>query len=499
MPTCRAGIEQTLYVNWRTLFESPSQIVRCRLALMLKYFMRKIFVQRPEAARPALDFLLRGVMGEKKDKPLTLQCADSLKKIAKNPATAAKTQEFLRAAVPDLCRLVVQTEQLLLLEFVHGIVKHCAGAIGSNVVSFTQNLTRRIRIDFGRGNKTSIVVYRCWSIISSICETPDYVPAYLDGIESALIPLFAHLSAPKRVYFDENILQTMTTLLTLRKSASPQLFSCFAVFVGYYDRQSFISDALFKAVYAFLRYARDPILHSPELLTKLWRASLELIMDENAPIELGSAKTFILVQLALQTLGDSGLSDSLETVTNTIIDRAQHKSLAPYMRRELFGILLCIICANTEKPLKSLEQAGTLGYFLDCVLTEGKELRAHPYHVKVLTLGLSTIIMSYRNHPGVFPALGRIFRFVVELLHHSFVEELDERVEKDAIFAERIRPIPAEDEAAADIPKPRLGKKKYFMAHDAVGSIRRLSITMMWRKTTRWQSGKKMKKKYSGR
>eukprot|EP00826_Nyctotherus_ovalis_P057266 TRINITY_DN7821_c0_g3_i4.p1 TRINITY_DN7821_c0_g3~~TRINITY_DN7821_c0_g3_i4.p1 ORF type:complete len:437 (-),score=140.82 TRINITY_DN7821_c0_g3_i4:53-1363(-) len=93
----------TDYVD--ALFENASQLVKCRVALVMKCYGRTLYEKRVDLFERMIKFLFNGVALEKEQKALAMQCADALKTLTEFDVFRARLKPYITQLSIEMCKI----------------------------------------------------------------------------------------------------------------------------------------------------------------------------------------------------------------------------------------------------------------------------------------------------------------------------------------------------------------------------------------------------------
>jgi len=150
---------------------------------------------------------------------------------------------------------------------------------------------------------TKLIISKIWHTITAVGENRDYIPKFQERLEKALIPLFNYLDGVQDVFFDDDILQFITSVMKISKSVSSTMWELFRVFPKLFDKYNQRLGDLFPALNCYIVYGREVINNDPNGIRLLIDMGLRALNPgNNDNNEASMSEGALLLHLVIQVL-----------------------------------------------------------------------------------------------------------------------------------------------------------------------------------------------------
>ncbi|MDR3548036.1 MAG: hypothetical protein P4M11_07195 [Candidatus Pacebacteria bacterium] len=419
--------------NFATIFESGSTLIKCRVALMLGYYVDSIFQQSHDAFVKAIEFLVKGVAMEDTDKALALQCSDTLKTAIADQDVVDRVEAFINRLFPYLSEMVTKLRLPTFFDILMGVLKNYATAIdGPSLIRLMDSLVLRIEVEFkallAKGEKNNMVMSQCWNVIRAICETDAFMPEYADPIERALLPMFNYLVDPTKVEFDDDLIQIITTLIKKRRGVSENMARIFPYLQKFFEKNKGVFGNLLFTLNCYLFFGKDLFIHNKEWIEMTLRLVQTSLFLTQQQIEINNTEGAILCQIVLQTLGNGALDPYIPNILALLLKRLETEPKADFLTRHIYNAILCSVCNNAKLAL------ATLGARLDDIVAGILDIARtykEVYERKVLVIGLANILVRAESATFASKFFPKILETIITCLQQQKMDETRKRIRAD--------------------------------------------------------------------
>ena len=171
--------EKALALNIDRILSEGSILLRCRMSLLLGYYVDMLFEKYSQAFLKTIDFLIRSVALIKEEKVIALQSADTLNTIISDKDLIPRLKPEVPRLVEILKECNMRINIALYFNFLLDFVKYYHSAIDQHVVPLLQTLVQRILVELknchDKGEKNNLIINKCWNVIRQIVETPTFI------------------------------------------------------------------------------------------------------------------------------------------------------------------------------------------------------------------------------------------------------------------------------------------------------------------------------------
>lgn len=424
--------ENVLTENYTAIFSGSSPLISCRVALALGYYLDKLFMHNPELFLSSIEFLVKGLALENKEKAFTLQCVDTLKTTIADNDMITRISDCINRFFPYLTSLVEHVQQSAVFEIFKSIIHYYGRAISVSVIPLLDALVLRIQIELKslkeKGEKNNIIINSCWNIIAIICDSDAFYPQLAGSIENSMLPLFNYLMNPDEVEFDDDIIKAVGALIRRHRGISPNMVKVFPVLPKTYEKSKGVFGNLLEVLNYYLYYGKDLFIQDKtwiEILLTMANTSLFLKVE---PVEENNAEGALLIQMTMQTLGNGILDPYIPTILQAIMKRLSEKIIENYLKIQLYSALLCTICNNGPLALQTIQPQ--LGVIINDIMVNAKKF-TNSYNRKVLAVGLSNILIHCSVPEFARDYYSKILEVIVQTLKTQKEEDLKAHIKED--------------------------------------------------------------------
>jgi hypothetical protein len=262
--------------------------------------------------------------------------------------------------------------------------------------------------------KNRILIDYSWNIIQSILDSKKTQENESLELESYVLPLFEYLKSPKKLHFEDRILQFEVTLMKKCMSVSAAGWNLVDLLPHLQSKNNFFISHLFPFINTLIHVGKEDISDQPtRLLTLLERCEVCFL---NSSSQSDFSEACLLYQQLILSFKSSLINNfSLAIMMATSRLSSNNKK---YLNSKLFGLVFACLASNTSVAVSCLEQVyqGGLMEFvqvfslhIDCITCN--------YDLKLAVFGLcETLKIS---------GLGEIFQVIIFLLSPRRREKIE--------------------------------------------------------------------------
>lgn len=399
--------EKVLSDNFVSLLETPSVLIKCRIALTLGYFLDNLFMENNAHFLHSVEFLIKGLATEKESRALALQCADTLKTVIEDKDLIRRLESFINKLFPFLAGLVSTIELPSFFDILSSIITSYSESIDLSVIQLLISLVNRIEYEYkilrAKKEKHNMTINQCWNVIQTITSQNVFYPEFLDKIETALLPMFNYLVDPTAIEFDDHMVKIVAVLIEKKGSISENMGKIFPFLLKYFEKNKGVFGNLLYTLNCYIYYGKEQFAGNKIWLELVIRMGLQALFNPEPPTELNNAKGCLLLQILLQNIGNGGLDSYLHAILLEVLRRALLPPMSPYLAIQLKNVYLCALCNNADITLTAIEaQRQTENLFRDIIVSADKVKLE--YNRKILIVGLSNLL----TYPHLPPCLAKI-------------------------------------------------------------------------------------------
>eukprot|EP00826_Nyctotherus_ovalis_P038153 TRINITY_DN355_c0_g4_i1.p1 TRINITY_DN355_c0_g4~~TRINITY_DN355_c0_g4_i1.p1 ORF type:complete len:979 (+),score=242.38 TRINITY_DN355_c0_g4_i1:128-3064(+) len=422
-------LENLMRERFKELFTSPSVLIRCRLALLLEYYIDKIYEGTPKLFEQTLEFLVKGVALEKEEKAFAIQCADSIYTTIGDADMIVRIDNCINKIFPYLSALVTTVEIGDYFNALMPLVTHYGETIGVSIIHLLNALVQRIEKEMvTKGEKNNIIISKCWNVIHSICDNKEFCPKFADSIENAMLPVFNYLANPKDIEFDEDIVDVVKILIDRYAGVSLNMEKIFPVLPKYFEKAECVFGNLLGVLNCYLFYGKTQFAQKKEWIDILIGMIEKSLFVTVAPEEENNAEGALLIQMMMQNIGGGLLNSCIPTLFQLILKRLNMKIEEAFLQVQLYNAFLCMVCNNGPLTLDCDKMQ--LGLLIDGIVN-AREKFSTSYDRKVLAIGLANVLMYCTAPDFASMYFPKILMTVVYALKQQRIEDMKSHMKED--------------------------------------------------------------------
>lgn len=129
----------------------------------------------------------------------------------------------------------------MFFDFLNDFVFIYRNTIKDKIIGIVRVLVQRCRSEqemmANSEQKNNYIINQSWNVLRYICETKEYIPAYLERIEEEMKPILEYAAEPEKIDFDDDIALLISTSIKLSQRLTEiqkTIFRCFEAIHGKY-------------------------------------------------------------------------------------------------------------------------------------------------------------------------------------------------------------------------------------------------------------------------
>ena len=411
--------EMTMTENSAVLFNSPSLVIRCRLALLIGYYGDSLYKGKDELFVNMIKYLFNGIALEKEQKAFALQCADTVKTIVSDNDIIPRVKVFIKDLGVLLCKMIETAELPKFYEILIRIMEYYYENIEDQLLRILEALVMRVDKEYkqlrAKGERNNMTINQCWNVIRAISEQKHFYPIYLDSIETILLPMFDYIVNPKEIDFDDDIIQIIAALINSRGEISENMKKLFPCLVNFFEKYDKMFGSLFQTLNSYIYYGKTNFIANKECIEYIIKLCFDSLFSTKEVIQLNNTEGAIMLQILLQTLGNGLLDSYIPGILENVLKRLDAPPSADYLSRELYNTILCCICNNPQIALIKIEELKCTEPLFLRIFNESFRYK-ESYDIKVMVIGLSSIINQLKLPPFLLTCQARILSCIINVL-----------------------------------------------------------------------------------
>lgn len=422
-------LDNLMRKRFKELFASPSVLIRCRLALLLEYYIDKIYENAPELFEQTLEFLVKGIALEKEEKAFAIQCADSIYTSISDADMVVRIDGCINKIFPYLSALVTTVEISDYFNALIPLVTHYGETIGVSIIHLLNSLVQRIGKEMmTKGEKNNIIISKCWNVIHGICDNKEFCPKFADSIENAMLPVFNYLANPQDIEFDEDIVDVVKILIDRYAGVSLNMEKIFPVLPKYFEKAGCVFGNLLGVLNCYLFYGKAQFVQKKEWIDILIGMIEKSLFVTVAPEEENNAEGALLIQMMMQNISGGLLDSCIPTLLQLVLKRLSMKINEKFLQVQLYNAFLCMVCNNGALTLEC--DKTQLGLLIDAIVN-ARESFSTSYDRKVLAIGLANVLISCNAQDFASAYFPKILMTIVHALKQQRIEDMKSHLKED--------------------------------------------------------------------
>ena len=246
----------------------------------------------------------------------------------------------------------------------------------------------------------NIIINKCFNILRMLMHNEKFVVNNTELIENSLIPLVAYMNEPKKIDFDEDIINIIYLIITHNKRVTPLCFSLIKNIYKYIDKVGGVLLDVYVLINAFLAYGTEQILSNEEWFLGIINAFNSGI--KGSKFRNSAFYTCILIQIWLincTKISNNKMTELINNIIKYIItiyeNYRNNKSIGDEMYNYLGYVTLILsglinYSSMIISELQKSKNENSLKYWLELIKNENEA--GFEYEIKIIIYSVCTII-----------------------------------------------------------------------------------------------------------
>jgi len=416
--------------NYKILYNSPDQLLRCRLAIMLEYYGDALYYHQKEIFFDTFVFLFQGISESHIEKAFSLQCLNTMKTLLEDSDLLNRLKNFIKDLMPHICQLIENQNEIRVFEIVRSIISGYKENLQVNAEYIANSALKRIEIEakklFGSSKKNSMVISQCLYIIEEICSISELVKY----AENAVNNISQYISMIHQINFEDEILSVLSKYMKNTKQPFKNIF--FMHFNALYEKHGEISLEFFEFINYAILYSNSLILENPACLNSFVNIGIQAMISkskENNYVLINNIKGALILQNLIQTFGENKLNPYIPTILKHVIDElkiintCKNQENIELLKQQLINLIICLICNYMEITITILNTENILEETIRKIcIQEGTKLN-HQYDLKLNIMGMIALLSHIFTLPQVQCIGQKILSQLISLLYEIYKKE----------------------------------------------------------------------------
>lgn len=427
----RLLVSSLISVHFTALARASSQLIRARMALLCMQFAGAFEAEAINNVAQMLEFLVFCLRPEETSKAVTIQAAEAIADIVRNPMIIT----CLESALPKIMTLFLsvapsQTEKSF-FEALEELLKSNSRQFVSLLPDILATLVEKILTEYRKDPRgltsSSILVLKCWNILQVLCDCPDFNPSQLAVLEERLWPAFQLLGTAK-LNFEDSICVALGYLIQRSKTITAMDWKLFEALPVVQSLSGGALGSLFFVLNQFILYSAEGLQKEPQRATQLFKMALDGLSackGEKINEEEG-AQAALLLHVLLTTY-PGAFYDQYPLLFRQLFERYA-LATKQYFKVKIAEIVICAFAANpayTASVLSQLPDVETLSCLHAAlrVVLEALQWFKYAYDRRVAVVGLGSWLAADTLPVDLQSALPDYFLHVVRLMIEASQEK----------------------------------------------------------------------------
>ncbi len=215
-----------------------------------------------------------------------------------------RDNDFFKNIFINLCkRINVEIERHLRLKF---------------KVKKEKNKAKKKAVNQTNLSNYKVIINKCFNIIKMLLKDKRFIEKNFELIENSLKPLVEFMEEPKKIEFDEEIINAIYMLIIQREKVTGLCFSLIKNLYKYIDKCGGLLQDTYQLINAYLAYGTDQILANKNWYNGIFNAFNSGLQSKN--FDKSSLYTCILLQTWVINSGKI-CKDNLATIIEIIVNK----------------------------------------------------------------------------------------------------------------------------------------------------------------------------------
>ena len=296
--------------------------------------------------------------------------------------------EFHRTIFANLCkRINVEVDRHFRLKF---------------ITKKEKNKSKKKAKELTNLNDYKVIINKCFNIIKFLIKNHNFLEKNYELIEDSLKPLIAFMEDPKKIDFDEDIINIIYNIIIMRQKITGISFKLIKYIYKYIDKTKGLLLESYQLINAYLAYGSDQILVNKAWYEGIFSAFKSGIQSEDYP------KSGLYTSILLQTWVIHCIklpSDYLSDIINKIINKIQiiiiNNRTSKYMGDEKYSFLgyvtliLSALINYSSLIINALQKNNNLDNLINWLQIIVKENEViFEYEIKIIIYSICKIIKN---------------------------------------------------------------------------------------------------------
>lgn len=388
-------IEELMRVHLNNFYRAKF-LVKARVCLLIKFYSGFVFYNENNQFAEMITFLLNCCNSKENDcLAVNSQASDTLSTILQDDDVLIRIFSLLPKVFQYLIDLIPNQTDKRFFDSIYEMVSTNISVIYPFIDKLVPALVNKIiQVNQpGLGKKSKLLIDLSWNVIQTILDSKKTQEVEASELESYVLPLFEYLKSPKRLYFEDRILQFEVTLMKKCVEISAAAWNIIEILPHLQAKNNYSISHLFSFINTVIHLGKNEILnHSNHLLTILERCEV-CFLNSTSQFEFSQAcLLYQQVILAFKSRLSSNFSLLILMVSQKLSENNKK-----YFNSKLFSLVFACAVADVEVTVNCLAgiyQEGFIEFVkvfyhhADCVTCN--------YDLKLAVLGLCEFLKYSR-------------------------------------------------------------------------------------------------------
>ena len=436
----RLLLSSLLSVHFTALAKSTSQLLRARMALLCARFTG-VFEENASAnIAQMVEFLVYCLRPGESARAVAIQASEALAEIVKNAVITTTLEPILPEIMSLLLSVTPSQTEKTFFEALEELIRFNSRHFISSLPSILSTLVGKITSEHSKDpmsvSSSSILVSKCWNIIQSLCDCPDFNPSQLAVLEEHLWPLFQLLGTVK-LNSEDSICRAIGHLIQRSRTVTAMDWKLFEAFPVVQSLSEGALGSLFFVLNQFILYSAEGLQSHPQRAMQLFKMGLDGLNARKGDTvkEDEAAQAALLLHVLLSTY-PGAFYPQYEILFRNLLERYFHAT-KQYYKVKLAETILCAFAVNptyTSSLLTQLPEIQGRSYLHTTVtvVLEALQWFKFEYDRKVAVMGFRSWLLSENLPTDLMNAVPDFFVQIVRLLMEAVQEKHKKKHKKRA-------------------------------------------------------------------
>lgn len=383
-------------------FYTAKFLVKARVCLVIKYYCSLLFYNEENQFVQMMRFLLTCCnCKENNSASVNVQASDTLCNVLQDDDVLIRIFSFLPSIFQYLIDVIPTQNNKMFFESVYEMVSTNISVVFPFVDKLVPSLVNKIiqvQMDlYGGKKKLRILIDYSWNVIQCILESKKTQENEALELETYVLPLFEYLKSPKKLYFEDRILQFEVSLIKKCQNVSAAGWNLLELLPHLQSKSNGSLSHLFQFINTLIHIGKQELINNPNnILLLLDRFDLCYSALFSNLTQKEYSEACLLYQQTL--LAFKGRLSNKFSVLILMSSQRISPNNKNYFNAKLFGLIFACIISDIESALNSLTSIYTEGIlgliqifsqYLDCICCN--------YDLKLTICALCEILRYIRN------------------------------------------------------------------------------------------------------